>query len=183
LIQVKALFSFVSFNQTMNEHRAFDGVENRDVVADAAKCDGNFVGAAPARKLTVVCACSGCSDAGELADRAARSLAQAKLAEMSCLAGIGGRVNSLMTKAERAENILVIDGCPLNCARKTLELAGFQNFQHLELHKLGIRKGFCPVTSERITLVTEAAAKMISESSYRMVAFHKEATNAEKVLL
>lgn len=35
-------------------------------------------------------------------------------AQMSCLAGIGGRVKSLMSKAQSAERILVIDGCPLS---------------------------------------------------------------------
>ena len=65
---------------------------------------------------------------------------------MSCLAGIGGRVKSLVLKAEKAEHILVMDGCPLNCAAHTLKLAGFQEFDHLELHKIGIRKGSCPVT-------------------------------------
>lgn len=139
-------------------------MEHPDIVADTTKRNGNSAGAAPGRKLTMVYACSGCSDAGELADRTARSLAQAKLVEMSCLAGIGGRVKSMMLKAERAENILVIDGCPLNCARHTLELAGFKNFRHLELHKLGLRKGSCPVTPERIAMAAEAAAKMIEES-------------------
>ena len=43
---------------------------------------------------TVVYACSGCSDAGELADRIARQLTRDGAAEMSCLAGIGGRVQA-----------------------------------------------------------------------------------------
>jgi uncharacterized metal-binding protein len=81
---------------------------------------------------------------------------------MSCLAGIGGRVKNLMSKAERAQEILVIDGCPLNCARNTLQLAGFQGFQHLELHRLGMRKGSCPPTPERVALGTEAAARMLA---------------------
>lgn len=155
------------FNLGMNEYPASGNME-RDIAADAVKGDDHSAGSTPARKLTVVYACSGCSDAGELADRTARILTQAKLAEMSCLAGIGGRVKSLMLKAERAEDILVIDGCPLNCARKTLELAGFKNFRHLELHKLGLRKGSCPVTPERIALAAEAAAKMIEEPPAEM---------------
>ena len=75
----------------------------------------------------IVYACSGCSDAGELADRIARQLTRAGVAEMSCLAGIGGRVKSIVGRGEKAERILVIDGCPLNCARKTLELPASRN--------------------------------------------------------
>ena len=51
---------------------------------------------APQKNNTVVYACSGCSDAGELADRIARQFTREGAAEMSCLAGIGGRVKSLV---------------------------------------------------------------------------------------
>jgi uncharacterized metal-binding protein len=116
----------------------------------------------PGKPAVVVYACSGCSDAGELADRIARQLTRDGAARMSCLAGIGGRVKSLVMTAEKAGRILVVDGCPLNCARYTLQLAGFQNFEHLELHKLGIRKGSCPVTGERISAGVEAAKTILS---------------------
>jgi len=112
---------------------------------------------------TVVYACSGCSDAGELADRIARRLAGAGVAEMSCLAGVGGRVKPLMNKAAGAEHILAIYGCPLNCTRHTLELAGFKPSSHLELHRLGLRKGSCPVTEENIAAGMAAAEKMLAD--------------------
>ena len=76
--------------------------------------------------------------------------------------GIGGRVKSLVLKAENAERILVVDGCLLNCAAHTLKLAGFQKFDHLELHQIGIRKGSSPVTAERIASGVEAAKKILS---------------------
>ncbi len=117
----------------------------------------------PGKPATVVYACSGCSDAGELADRIARQLSRDGAARMSCLAGIGGRVKSLVATAEKAGRILVVDGCPLNCARHTLRLAGFQNVDHLELHKIGIRKGSCPVTEERISAGVEAAKTILSD--------------------
>jgi len=112
-------------------------------------------------KRIVMYACSGCSDAGELADRTARALSQQTRGEMSCLAGIGGRVKSLMMKAEKADHIVAIDGCPLNCARHTLEQAGFQTLHHLELHKLGLRKGSCAPTEERLALAVRAGAELI----------------------
>jgi len=121
---------------------------------------------APKKPSTVVYACSGCSDAGELADRIARRLTREGAAEMSCLAGIGGRVKSLVARAENAERILAIDGCPLNCARHTLELAGFENFAHLELHRLGFRKNSCPVTEERISAGVSAARKILADGEF-----------------
>lgn len=109
----------------------------------------------------VIYACSGCSDAGELADQIARRLSRSGMGEMSCLAGIGGRVKSIVSKGEKAERIFVIDGCPLNCARKTLELAGFAGFQHLGLHESGLRKGSCPVTEENVSRGLEAGKQVL----------------------
>jgi len=116
----------------------------------------------PNKNGTVVYACSGCSDAGELADRIARKGSREGAAEMSCLAGIGGRVKPLVNKAAGAERILAIDGCPLNCTKHTLMLAGFKDFEHLELHKLGMRKNSCPVTDERIDAGVDAAKKLLA---------------------
>lgn len=114
---------------------------------------------APAKPI--VYACSGCSDAGELADRIARQLSREGGGEMSCLAGIGGRVKPLLNKGEQAQRILVIDGCPLNCARKTLELAGLNTFAHLQLHEIGLRKGNCPPNDERIAAGVAAARRIL----------------------
>lgn len=110
---------------------------------------------------TVVYACSGCSDAGELADRIARQLTREGAAQMSCLAGIGGGVKSLVAKARSAERILVIDGCPLSCARHTFERAGFARFEHLGLQTLGLRKGACEVNAPNIKAGVDAAKKLI----------------------
>lgn len=116
---------------------------------------------AEANPAAVIYACSGCSDAGELADRIARRLTQEGCGQMSCLAGIGGRVKHLVAVAEKAERILVIDGCPINCARKTLELAGIREFEHLELHELGLRKGACPVNEKNIACGVDAARRRL----------------------
>ena len=113
----------------------------------------------------IIYSCSGCSDAGELADRIARRLNKEGVGQMSCLAGVGGRVKHLVAVAKRAERILVIDGCPINCARKTLELAGLKHFDHLTLQNLGLRKGQCPVTEESIAMGVAAAKKQIAESA------------------
>lgn len=110
----------------------------------------------------IIYACSGCSDAGELADRIARRLTREGVGEMSCLAGVGGRVKHLVSVAEKAERILVIDGCPINCARKTLELAGVKHFEHLALQDLGLRKGSCPVTEDNIAHGVEAARQQLA---------------------
>lgn len=120
---------------------------------------------APEKTGVLVFACSGCSDAGELADRIARQLAREGVAQMSCLVGIGGRVKSLVAQAESAERILVIDGCPLACGRKTLELAGLNQLEHLGLQDLGLRKGSCTVDELNISVGVLVVRKIMHPPS------------------
>jgi uncharacterized metal-binding protein len=72
---------------------------------------------------------------------------------MSCLAGVGGRVKGIMEITRSAQAILAIDGCPLHCARNTLEQAGFKKFEHLCLSDMKMEKGKTPVTEEAVAKV------------------------------
>ncbi len=101
----------------------------------------------------LIFACSGAADVGQISDLAARKLAAEGAGKMFCLAGIGGRVSGIMKTTEAASAILVIDGCPLDCARQTLEQAGFQEFDHLRLSDLEMEKGNSPATEERVDKV------------------------------
>jgi uncharacterized metal-binding protein len=104
----------------------------------------------------LIFACSGAADVGRIADLAARKLAAEGAGKMFCLAGIGARVSGILATTQAAAAILAIDGCPLDCARKTLEAAGFTQFQYLRLSDLGMEKGKTPPTEER---VSQAAAR------------------------
>lgn len=106
--------------------------------------------------------CSGAADVGGLADRAARQMTLDQVGKMYCLAGIGGRVGTIMETTKGAANILVIDGCPQECARKTMEQAGFTGFQHLKLAGLGLHKGSSPATEENIRLVANKGAELLA---------------------
>ena len=73
----------------------------------------------------LIFACSGAADVGAVSDRAARKLTGDGAGKMFCLAGVGGRVSGIMKTTEAAEQILAIDGCPLDCVKNCLEQAGF----------------------------------------------------------
>jgi len=68
--------------------------------------------------------CSGASDVGELADRAVRVLWEEGIAQKTCLAGIGANLNGFVKSAEGADINITVDGCPLRCAKKSLERIG-----------------------------------------------------------
>ena len=115
----------------------------------------------PAKKL--VFACSGAADVGEIADRAARKLTADGVGKMFCLAGVGGRVGMIMENTGAAEVILAIDGCPLHCARNTLEKAGFTKFAHLCLSDLGMAKGKTSPTAESIAQVADRGKELLQK--------------------
>ena len=84
--------------------------------------------------------CSGSSDVGELSDRVGRTIAKCGQAKMFCLAGIGAHIPGMIESAKAANKIISIDGCPVSCAKKTLEHAGFQ-VDSYNLKDLGFEKG------------------------------------------
>ena len=93
-------------------------------------------------KLPLVYSCSGCSNVAQLANTLAVRLDRAGLAEMSCIAGVGGRVASLVSKANSGRPILAIDGCPLQCVRGCLDQHGVKASQHLVLSQYGLKKRY-----------------------------------------
>ena len=109
----------------------------------------------------LIFSCSGAADVGELADRAGRSLNRSGLGKMFCLAGIGGRVSGILKTTESAVSILAIDGCPLDCAMKTLTEAGFKKVNHLRLSDLGFEKGKTVVDEAAVAVVTKKAERYL----------------------
>ena len=114
-------------------------------------------GAAP----KLIFSCSGAADVGHISDLSARKLTAEGAGRMFCLAGIGGRVSGIIASTQSAQAILAIDGCQLDCARKTLEEAGFAEFEHMRLTDMGMEKGKTPVTEG-------AVAKIVSRAKARL---------------
>lgn len=105
--------------------------------------------------------CSGAADVGEIADRAARRLDADETARMSCLAGVSARVSGLMASAAAAPALLAIDGCPQDCARKTLTAAGFTAIKHVRVTDLGFPKGKSPADAAAVDRVVQAAVLVL----------------------
>ncbi len=109
----------------------------------------------------LIFSCSGGADVGALADQAARKLTRDGCGKMFCLAGIGGRVSGIMKTTEAASRILAIDGCPLDCAKKTLEQAGFANISHMRLSDIGFEKGRSEPSETAISQVAQKAMEQL----------------------
>jgi len=90
----------------------------------------------------LVYSCSGCSSAAQTANQVALELDRMGVAEMSCIAGIGGDVKPILKLARSGRPLAVIDGCPLLCARNCLARHGIEPSLHWQLAEHGVKKRF-----------------------------------------
>ena len=91
-------------------------------------------------ELPIVYSCSGCSNIAQLANQVAIELDREHMAEMSCIAGVGGGVEPLVKKATSGRKIIALDGCPLQCVKNCLSQYSLESTLHYTLTEYGIKK-------------------------------------------
>lgn len=88
----------------------------------------------------LVYSCSGASSAAQMANHLAIRLDRLGVAEMSCIAGVGGDVKPLVRTARSGRPILALDGCPLHCAARILARHGLRPTWYYDLSQHGVPK-------------------------------------------
>ena len=88
----------------------------------------------------MILACSGGSNVGQLSNQAAVELTQEGFGKMFCLAGIGGQRSGFVQSARDVDNLLVIDGCQVGCAKAIMDNAKISMKNYVVLTDLGIEK-------------------------------------------
>lgn len=88
----------------------------------------------------VIYACSGSTCAGQLTNSIAVKLDREGLGTMSCIAGVGGQVESLLETARSGRPVIAIDGCSLGCSRKCLLDHQIMPALHIDLSDYGVIK-------------------------------------------
>jgi len=108
--------------------------------------------------------CSGGSNVGQIANQAGVKLTQDGIGNFFCLAGIGGHVSGMIESTKAGKVIVAIDGCPVACAKKTLEHAGFNIDEYVEITSMGIEKNhdLSPLASD-VEKVTQYLSTRISK--------------------
>ncbi len=111
----------------------------------------------------LVYSCSGCSSAAQLANHVALQLDRRGVAEMSCIAGVGGDVPKLVKLAKSGRPIVALDGCPLACVKSSLARHGIAPVRHYPLHQYGVKKrthqDFDPAQAAQVLAQIEADLK------------------------
>lgn len=92
------------------------------------------------KDLPIVYSCSGCSSAAQTANAIAIRMDREEIAEMTCIAGVGGDIKSLVRTVKSGRDIIAIDGCPLSCCKHSLARHGVEAKHHFDLHKFNVPK-------------------------------------------
>jgi uncharacterized metal-binding protein len=111
----------------------------------------------------IIYSCSGIgSNVGQLANAAACRLALEGFGGGSCLAGVGGNVDKLIAAGSAADERVVIDGCPVACAKKIMDERGLSVNRYVVITELGIEKTTGPVFKEsNVQAVVDAVKKVL----------------------
>jgi len=88
----------------------------------------------------MIFSCSGGCNVGQIANAASYRLATGGTGKMACLAAVSAGMPGPVNGAKQAKMVLVVDGCPVKCAAKTLEKAGIRPTHHVLITDLGLRK-------------------------------------------
>lgn len=107
-------------------------------------------------KSSLIYACSGCADVGEVADKVVRQISKSGKLKMFCLVGIGAGIESFITKAKEANRNITVDGCHIGCAKKVIENIGLQPESYV-LTDMGLVKGQTVITDD---LIAQTVAKI-----------------------
>jgi len=98
---------------------------------------------------------------GEIADLAARKLHKEGAGKMYCLTGVGAGLSGFIESTKAAAKVLVIDGCPTDCAKKCLEKYGIADFAWIRVTDMGMEKGKSPIDDKRIDIITSKGRELL----------------------
>jgi len=107
------------------------------------------------QKQIGIVACSGASNTGSYSDLVARKLMKDGAAKMLCLARFSVDEKFAEKSKEEYSKIIILDGCPINCAELTLKNRGIDNYLHINTTDFDIVKGKTPVTEEKINEIVD----------------------------
>jgi uncharacterized metal-binding protein len=78
---------------------------------------------------------------------------------MKCLASIGGGIQEMIYSVKDF-NMLVIDGCPMDCGKLTMGKNELNDFCHLRLTDMGYSKGQTPASDQVIDEIVTYAISL-----------------------
>ena len=111
-------------------------------------------------KKRIIFPCAGQANTGQLTNLAALQLTEEGYGSIACVALLAIGSENLVANAKNVEEVVILDGCPMLCAKKIADAQGVAAGQHIVVTELGIAKGPSKsYTSEDVEKVVSACWK------------------------
>ena len=112
-------------------------------MAEPAKCS---CGANEPKRIILPCA--GQANVGQLTNLAAIRLTEEGYGSIACVALLAIGSENLVANALNADEVVILDGCPMLCAKKIAGAPGVAAGQYLVMTELGVTKGILEILHE-----------------------------------
>ncbi len=89
----------------------------------------------------IIFPCAGQANVGQLTNLAAVQLTEEGYGSIACASLLAIGTESLIANALNADEVVILDGCPMNCMKKIAGAQGIAAGQYLVVTELGITKG------------------------------------------
>ncbi len=110
-------------------------------MASKPECACGDTSALAGGKKRIVFPCAGQANTGQLTNLAAIQMTEEGYGTIACVALLAIGSEGLLTNTMKADEVVVLDGCPMHCAKKIAETHHVKVAQHIVITDLGIEKG------------------------------------------
>jgi uncharacterized metal-binding protein len=122
------------------------------------ECACGDISALAGGKKRIIFPCAGTANVGLISNTAALQLADEGYGVATCIALLGSGDPGLKSRIARADEVVIIDGCPATCGAKIADIQGVIPAQHILITALGIDKVYeRNYTEEEVERVVFAA--------------------------
>jgi uncharacterized metal-binding protein len=94
----------------------------------------------PAVPTRIIFPCAGQANTGQLTNLAAIQLTEEGYGGIACVAQLAIGAEGLVANTKKADEVIILDGCPMQCAKKIAAAQGLNPGQHIIVTELGIAK-------------------------------------------
>ncbi|MCE5298702.1 MAG: putative zinc-binding protein [Methanoregulaceae archaeon] len=92
-------------------------------------------------KKRIIFPCAGVANVGQISNEAALRLTEEGYGAATCIALLGSGEAGLKQRIAEADEVVIIDGCPVVCGAKIAAAEGVIPTQHIVITGLAIEKG------------------------------------------
>ena len=108
--------------------------------ASSCGCSCGDAGSAEETTNRLIFPCAGVANTGQITNCAAVQLTEEGYGGAACIALLATGAKGIVTAAQDADEILILDGCPARCAGKVAGSLGICAAQTIVVTELGIEK-------------------------------------------